>query len=368
MVLRELSIVNYKNIPEAELEFSPKINGFLGRNGMGKSNLLDAVYYLSFCKSFNGVTDSMVISRGESFAMLRGVYERRGAKEEITAGLTAGKRKSFKRKGKEYQRLSEHIGSFPLVIVSPRDSDLITGASDERRRLMDQVISQSDTLYLDHLIRYGRALEQRNKLLREHIVDHTLYEAVELAMTISAGYITDARFIWAERLQSIFEEYYKLIAGDGEPVALTYERPRLPLDSLLDQARRHDEIAGHTSVGPHRDDLSMEIASMPARRVASQGQCKTFTVALRLAQYEFLRQHSGLKPLLLLDDIFDKLDSTRVERIMEIARRDSIGQIFVTDTNRDHLDEIMSRMGGDYRLWEVERGRFSPIHTTTPTE
>lgn len=368
MVLRQLSILNYKNITEAELEFSPKINGFLGRNGMGKSNLLDAVYYLSFCKSFNGVTDAMVTTRGENFTMLKGIYERRGSSEEITAGLMTGRRKSFKRKGKEYQRLSEHIGSFPLVIVSPRDSDLITGAADERRRLMDQVISQSDTLYLDHLIRYGRSLEQRNRLLREHIVDHTLYEAVEMAMTLSAGYITRARAHWTERLQTIFEEYYKLIAGDDEPVALAYQPPQLPLDRLLDQARRHDEIAGHTSVGPHRDDLSMEIASMPARRVASQGQCKTFTVALRLAQYEFLRQHSGLKPLLLLDDIFDKLDSTRVERIMEIARRDNIGQIFVTDTNRDHLDEIVCRMGADHRLWEVDHGRFSPIHSATTTK
>jgi len=363
MVLRSLSIVNFKNIPEAGLEFSPKINGFLGRNGMGKSNMLDAIYYLSFCKSFNGVTDAMVIRRGENFAMLKGVYDRRGASEEITAGLMTGRRKSFKRKGKEYQRLSEHIGAFPLVIVSPRDSDLITGASDERRRLMDQVISQSDRLYLDHLIRYTRSLEQRNRLLRERIVDHTLYEAVETAMAISAAYITEARDRWTEKLQTIFNEYYRLIAGDNEPVTLSYDKPDTPLDLRLDQARRHDEIAGHTSVGPHRDDLTMEIASMPARRVASQGQCKTFTVALRLAQYEFLRLHSGLKPLLLLDDIFDKLDSTRVERIMEIARRDTIGQIFVTDTNRDHLDEIMSRMGGDYRLWEVEHGRFSPIHT-----
>lgn len=365
MVLRELSIVNYKNIPEAALEFSPKINGFLGQNGMGKSNLLDAIYYLSFCKSFTGVTDAMVVRRGESFAMLRGLYDRRGATEEISAGLMAGKRKTFKRKGKEYQKLSEHIGTLPLVMVSPRDNDLITGASDERRRFMDQVIAQSDPVYLDRLIRYMRSLEQRNRMLREHVVDHTLYEAVELSMAASADYITKARADWAGRLQTIFREYYRLIAGDDEPVDLSYPAPELPLDRLLDQARRHDEMVGYTSVGPHRDDLTMEISSMPVRKVASQGQCKTFTIALRLAQYEFLRSSSpGLKPLLLLDDIFDKLDSTRVERIMEIARRDSIGQIFVTDTNRDHLDEIMSRVGEDYRLWAVVRGRFNQIPTT----
>ncbi len=364
MVLRELSLVNFKNIPEAQLEFSPKINGLLGHNGMGKSNLLDAVYYLSFCKSFSGVPDSMIMRRGENFAMLRGLYDRRGTQEEISAGLMEGKRKSFKRKGKEYQRLSQHIGSFPLVMVAPRDSELITGASDERRRFMDQVISQSDPIYLDNLIRYNRSLEQRNKMLRDHVVDHTLYQAVELPMAMSADYITKTRASWVARLQVIFEEYYRLIAGDEEPVRLGYRTPAEPLDQLLDQARRHDERTGHTSVGPHRDDLEMEIANLPARRVASQGQCKTFTIALRLAQYEFLRENTGgLKPLLLLDDIFDKLDSTRVERIMEIARRDSIGQIFVTDTNRDHLDEIMTRVGGDYRLWEVERGNFTPINS-----
>lgn len=364
MVLRELSIVNYKNIPEARLEFSPRINGFLGHNGMGKSNLLDAVYYLSFCKSFTGVTDAMVVRRGESFAMLRGIYDRRGATEEICAGLAAGKRKSFKRKGKEYQKLSEHIGTLPLVMVSPRDSDLITGASDERRRFMDQVISQSDPVYLDRLIRYSRSLEQRNRMLRDRVVDHTLYEAVELSMTVNADYITRARAAWTARLQEIFSQYYSMIAGDDETVGIDYPLDNVPLQQRLDQARRHDEAVGHTSAGPHRDDLAMEIASLPVRRVASQGQCKTFTIALRLAQYEFLRAQSpSLKPLLLLDDIFDKLDSTRVERIMEIARRPSIGQIFVTDTNRDHLDEIMSRVGGDYRLWEVDRGRFNPIPT-----
>lgn len=365
MVLRELSVVNYKNIPEAALEFSPKINGFLGHNGMGKSNLLDAVYYLSFCKSFTGVTDAMVLRRGENFAMLRGLYDRRGTIEEISVGLMAGKRKSFKRKGKEYQKLSEHIGTLPLVMVAPRDNDLITGASDERRRFMDQVIAQSDPVYLDRLIRYTRSLEQRNRMLRDRVADHTLYEAVELSMAMSADYITKARAEWADRLQAIFRGYYRLIAGEDEPVNLSYPTPGLPLDTLLDQARRHDEIVGHTSVGPHRDDLTMEISSMPVRKVASQGQCKTFTIALRLAQYEFLRTGTpGLKPLLLLDDIFDKLDSTRVERIMEIARSETIGQIFVTDTNRDHLDEIMSRVGGDYRLWEVDRGRFNQIPTT----
>jgi DNA replication and repair protein RecF len=184
-----------------------------------------------------------------------------------------------------------------------------------------------------------------------------------MAMTLSADYITRARASQISRLAEIFGRYYRIIAGGDEPASLAYNPPAEPLTLLLDQARRHDEAAGHTSVGPHRDDLDMMIASMPARRIASQGQCKTFTIALRLAQYEFLREAGGgIRPLLLLDDIFDKLDADRVERIMEITKLDHIGQIFVTDTNRDHLDEIMSRMGGDYRLWEVDHGSFTPIH------
>ncbi len=362
MVLNELSILNFKNIAEARLRFSPRINGLLGLNGMGKSNLLDAIYYLSFCRSFSGVPDAMLLRRGEEQMMLRGNYTRRDADEELLVGMTSGRRKSFKRRGKEYQKLSAHIGSFPLVLISPRDSDLITGHSEERRRWMDQVISQSDSRYLDHLIRYNRGLEQRNRMLRDHIVDSVLYESVEAGMAVSAAYIAEVRRQWVERLQPIFTSYYHAVAGDQESVALRYNPPADDFLRQIDSARRRDEIVGHTTVGPHRDDLEMEVAGLPLRRVASQGQCKTFTVALRLAQYDFLHDAAQMKPLLLLDDIFDKLDATRVERIMELASRDHIGQIFVTDTNRDHLDQIMRRMGGDYRLWSVEEGVFTPIH------
>ena len=189
MILKQIRICNFKNIGEAKLEFSPKVNGLLGHNGMGKSNLLDAIYYLSFCKSFSGMTDSMLMRRGEDFLMVQGSYLRRGLDEEVAIGINKGRRKSLKRQGKEYQRLSSHIGAFPLVMSSPEDIELIRGASEGRRRLMDMVISQSDHIYLDELIRYSRALEQRNKLLRDGVVDHNLYLAVEMAMERSAGYI-----------------------------------------------------------------------------------------------------------------------------------------------------------------------------------
>ena len=364
MRLYELSLNNFKNISEARLELSGKVNCFLGNNGMGKSNLLDAIYFLSFCKSFSGVNDRLLIRRGEEWTMVRGRYERKGVDEELTLGLSAGRRKSLKRSGKEYPRLSAHIGAFPLVMVAPQDIDLIRESGEERRRWMDMVISQSDPQYLDALIRYNKGLEQRNRLLRDGCVDPALYTAVEMMMDMSAGYLYHARDRWVASLTGLFARYYSAIAGEGaEMPSLRYvshlQRQGVTMTVLLDEARRHDEIVRHTSVGPHRDDIEMELDGMPMRRTGSQGQCKTYTIALRLAQYDFLREATGMRPLLLLDDIFDKLDAGRVERIMGLVTSDSFGQIFITDTNRKHLDEIMHRTGGDYRLWEVENGGFT---------
>ena len=367
MRLEELSLTNFKNIPEARLEFSGQVNCFLGNNGMGKSNMLDAIYFLSFCKSFSRMPDKMLIRRGEEFAIARGRYVRKGVDEELMLGLSATRRKTLKRGGKEYDRLSSHIGSFPLVMVAPQDIDLIRESGEERRHWMDVVISQSDPVYLDHLIRYTRALEQRNRLLREGAVDANLYAAVEIVMDMSASYIHSVRTDKISELTEIFDRYYKAIAGSDENVTLTYQsglnREGTTMQMLLDEARRHDEIVKHTSVGPHRDDIGMELDGMPMRRTGSQGQCKTFTIALRLAQYDFLHTATGIRPLLLLDDIFDKLDSTRVERIMELVTSDAFGQIFITDTNRKHLDEIMERTGGDYRMWQVDNGIFTPTES-----
>lgn len=361
MRLDSLAITNFKNIADARLEFSGNVNCLLGDNGMGKSNLLDAIYTLSFTKSFSGLPDLQLIRRGEDFATLRGHYTRRGAAEELTMGLQQGRRKSFKRMGKEYERLSAHIGAFPLVMASPADSALVTGTGEERRRFMDQVISQGDPVYLDALIRYNRSLQQRNRMLRDHIVDHGLYVAVEMAMEGAAAYITRARKAWVDELTGIFGRYYHAVASPDEVPSLTLDghtASGTPLRELLDSARRHDEIVGHTSVGPHRDDLDLRLDGMGVRRTASQGQQKTYVLALRLAQYEFLARATGLKPLLLLDDVFDKLDATRVERLVEMVSSESFGQIFITDTNRSHLDSIMARAGGDHRSWLVSGGRF----------
>ena len=366
MILERLSLTNFKNIEHATLEFSSGVNCLLGNNGMGKSNLLDALYFLSFTKSFTGMTDAQLIRRGETWAMLKGEYMRRDTPEEITAALRQGARKSFRRAGKEYQRLHDHIGAFPLVMVSPADMDLAVGAPEVRRRFLDQIIAQHDPRYLAALGRYSQSLEQRNRMLRDGVTDRSLFEAVEFQMDGAARYLTDARVRAVERLREYFAPLHSGIGGDS-PVGLNLEsrmaqNPDTPLTAMLDARRERDAILKYTTVGPHRDDLEFTLQEMPLRRCASQGQTKTYTVALRLAQFAMLRESLEVTPLLLLDDIFDKLDASRVEAIMAMTTRSGqFGQIFITDTNRKHLDEIIRALPQDseaHRLWTVSAGNF----------
>ena len=365
MILRAISLTNFKNIASAQLELSPKINGLLGNNGMGKSNLLDAIHYLSLTKSYGRLPDALLIKKDEDFAIVNGRYTRHGAEEEINVGLRRAGRKSFRRGGKEYKRLSEHIGLFPAVMVAPADQNIITGSSEERRRFIDMIISQTDAPYLGALMRYNQALDQRNRMLRDEIADPLLYSAVEAVMADAAALIVQRRQEHIAALTELFNSFYKRIAGDGEPVEIIYEQSGASSPSFseaLDERRQRDSILKYTSVGPHRDDITFLLDGMPVRQTASQGQTKTFTIALRFAQYEFMARAIGRKPLLLLDDIFDKLDANRVERIIEVVSGEEFGQIFITDTNRKHLDEIMQRTGPDYRMFTVVHGEISPIY------
>jgi len=364
MILKSLAITNFKNIASANLEFSPKINCLLGNNGMGKSNLLDAIHFLSFAKSFGRLPDAMLIRRGEDFGIINGHYERHGTDEEINVGLRRGIRKSFRRGGKEYKRISAHIGLFPAVMSAPADQSLLTDGSEERRRFIDMIISQTDAPYLEALIRYNQALEQRNRMLRDGFSDPMLFESVETMMDSTASLIQRRRRENIVELAKIFGKYYAGIAGDEEEAGLEYVQSGKEHSSLrtaLDHARQRDTALKFTTAGPHRDDIFFTLSGMSAKQTASQGQMKTFTIALRLAQYEFLCRATGQNPLLLLDDIFDKLDAMRVEQIMAIVGRESFGQIFITDTNRKHLDEIMAISRQDYRLWSVDNGVFTPI-------
>lgn len=363
MLLDHLSILNFKNIPEADLPFVAGLNCIVGDNGMGKSNLLDAIYCLSIGRSLTGVPDTMLLRQGADLGVVRGQYTRDGQPELLALGLWADRRKGLKRGGKEV-RLSQHLGQFPLVASVPRDEELVRGSAEERRRWTDLLLSQTDPVYLDALIHYGRAMEQRNGMLRDGMTDRLLYESVETTLARTGSYIVTRRYALADSLREILGRVYPAIAGDdAEMPSLAYAGPENPtpetMMARLEAARRHDEAVRHTSVGPHRDDMEFTLAGMPMRRTASQGQAKTFTLGLRLAQYEFLRDRAAVRPLLLLDDIFDKLDTGRVTRIMKLVTGGDYGQCFITDTNSHHLDDILGESRLPHRLWHADRGSFT---------
>lgn len=364
MWLKRISILNYKNLEQVELAFSHKMNCIIGKNGMGKTNLMDAVYYLSFCKSSTNPIDSQNIRHEQDFFVIQGFYETDdGEPEEVYCGLKRRQKKQFKRNKKEYTRLSDHIGLIPLVMVSPADSLLIAGGSEERRRFMDVVISQFDREYLDALIRYNKALAQRNTLLKsETEPEDALMEVWEEMMASAGEAVYRKRLAFIEEFIPIFQSYYSYISQDREQVSLTYQSHVAEGDllALLRESRQRDRIMGYSLKGVHKDDLLMLLGDFPIKREGSQGQNKTYLIALKLAQFEFLkRTGSRTTPLVLLDDIFDKLDASRVEQIVKLVAGDNFGQIFITDTNRDHLDKILRKIEGDYKLFEVDNGEVS---------
>ena len=361
MILKRISILNYKNLEQVELDFSPKMNCFIGQNGMGKTNLLDAVYYLSFCKSATNPIDSQNMMHQRDFFVIQGFYETEsGDTEEIYCGMKRRQKKQFKRNKKEYTRLSDHIGFIPLVMVSPSDAELISGGSEERRRFMDVVISQYDKEYLEALIRYNKALQQRNTLLKnEQGFDEELMEVWEEMMAASGEVVYRKRCAFIEEFIPIFQAFYSQISRNKEEVGLVYESHARQgnLVQLLKESRQRDQIMGYSLKGIHKDDLLMQLGDYPIKKEGSQGQNKTYLIALKLAQFDFLRRTgSNTTPLLLLDDIFDKLDASRVEEIVKLVSGDKFGQIFITDTNRDHLDKIMQKIEGEYKVFSVEDG------------
>lgn len=364
MVLKHISILNYKNLKQVELDFSPKMNCFIGLNGMGKTNLLDAIYYLSFCKSSTNPIDTQNICHNEEFFVIHGLYlGREGAPEDVYCGLKRKHKKQFRRNKKEYQRLSDHIGFLPLVMVSPADAELIGGGSDERRRFMDVVISQYDKEYLDTLIQYNRALAQRNALLKmEQEPDEELMLVWEEMMAATGEAIYKKRLAFIDEFTPIFQTFYSLISRDSEEVAISYDS-HVAQGSLLDQlkaCRLRDRAIGYSTKGIHKDELSMLLDAFPIKREGSQGQNKTYLIALKLAQFDFLRRTgSNTTPILLLDDIFDKLDALRVGQIIKMVSGDSFGQIFITDTNREHLDQMLAEMAHEYKVFTVNEGEVS---------
>ena len=364
MFLREISILNYKNIREATLRFSDKLNCFVGLNGQGKTNILDAIYYLSFTKSAYNTIDSQNITHNADMALIQGRYDFDNATEDtsevISCGIKRGVKKQFRRGKKDYQRLIDHIGLIPLVMVSPQDSELISEGSDERRRFVDGVISQYNKQYLEHLTQYNALLKQRNALLKQYEdypqnAPAELFEVIEMQMVVHATYIFEQRTDFIQRFVPAFQEVYSAISGNSEQVSLHYTSQLQDRDlaEAFARTRQRDLIVGWTTQGIHKDELDMRLGEYPLKRVGSQGQQKSYLLAMKLGQAIFLG-----KPILLLDDIFDKLDSERVERIIRLVSSERFGQIFITDTDRQHLTSILQGIHHASCVFHVSNGEF----------
>ena len=364
MILNRLSIFNYKNISSAELDFVPKLNCLVGMNGEGKTNVLDVIHFLSLAKSSTTSMDSQAIMHGQELMSIQGEYEHEdGTHETIHCGLKKGQKKVLRRGKKAYRRIADHIGLIPLIMVSPADQWLIAGGSEERRHFLDIVISQYNQTYLDALVRYNKALQQRNTLLKqEEEPDNELMALLEEEMARVGTYIYEERKRYVELFIPTFQSFYSLISQEKEQVSLTYSSngERGDLLEVIRRDRAKDRAVGYSLHGTHRDDLQMMLGGFPIKREGSQGQNKTFLIALKLAQFDFLKQTgSHTSPLLLLDDIFDKLDATRVQQIIKLVSGDHFGQIFLTDTNREHLDHILSTTTSSYRLFQVKGGNIT---------
>ncbi len=365
MILQKLSLVNFKNYEQAELSFSEKINCFVGNNGIGKTNLLDAIHYLSISKSYFNIIDSQNIRHNNDFFVIQGNYIINDHEEEIYCGFKRNSRKILKRNKKEYERLADHIGLVPVVMITPSDSSLISEGSEERRKLIDSIISQYDKIYLDDLIQYNHILLQRNKFLKE-ISHHSNYDKDILEVysdqLVSLGEkIYDKRFKFIESFSPVFKKYYSAIAGTNEIAEIRYQSQLNGTDfkSLLVETLQKDKILEYTSTGIHKDDLILNLDGYLAKKIASQGQQKTYVVALKLAEFDFISTISGKKPLLLLDDIFDKFDPTRVKQIIQLVSDKHFGQIFITDTELNRIQSVLKEISFGHSIFIVEPGKIT---------
>ncbi|RZJ67072.1 MAG: DNA replication and repair protein RecF [Flavobacterium sp.] len=359
MYLKKISLLNYKNFDDAHFEFDSKVNCFVGRNGVGKTNVLDAVYHLAYGRSYFNPMAMQNIRHGEEFFVIDGEFEKAGRSETIVCSLKKGQKKILKRNGKVYEKFSDHIGFIPLVIISPTDRDLIVEGSEVRRSFIDSVISQLDSTYLQQLIQYQKILTQRNALLKYFAANRT-FEPDTLViydeqLDVLAQPIFEKRRDFVDEFVPIFNQYHQTITDSAENVQIVYHShlAQNGMIALLNDHIQRDRALQYTSVGIHKDDLSFEIDSHPIKKFGSQGQQKSFLIALKLAQFEFVRKQSGEKPILLFDDIFDKLDETRVAKIVEMVNNDAFGQLFISDTHPQRTEEIVKQTHQSYKMFTL---------------
>ncbi len=359
MILKKISILNYKNFDTKTFQFDSKINCFVGPNGVGKTNILDAIYHLSFGKSYFNPIATQNIKHNEDFFVVDGLYEINEREEKIIVSLKKGQKKIIKRNGKAYERFSNHIGLLPLVIISPTDRDLITEGSETRRKFIDGIISQNDKTYLQNLIKYNKVLAQRNALLKYFALNSTFnsdtLDIYNEQLNKLGHLIFNKRDTFLKEFVPIFKAQYKIISNNNETVNLVYKSDlfKTELNKLLDNNLNKDRALQYTSVGIHKDDLSFEIDQYSIKKFGSQGQQKSFLIALKLAQFDFIKAQSGINPILLLDDIFDKLDAQRVSQIITLVDDENFGQIFISDTHPERTEKAIKQVHQTYQIFNL---------------
>ena len=367
MYLKKLSLTNFKNYEQADMEFSPKINCIVGDNGVGKTNILDAIHYLSLTKSFFNNIDSVSIRHGVDFFIIQGFFVKDGEEDNVFCSFHRQKQKILRRNGKEYERLSDHIGRYPVVMISPADNALIGEGSEERRKFMNKIISQYNAEYLNSALNYNKALQQRNRVLR----DFKAFDSYdnEMLSVWDAQLIRYGTFVYSERdmlineLIPVFREYYSMVSNQKEKVRLRY-RSHLnegDFNGILKDALTKDRSLEYTTVGIHKDDLLFEMDGYPVRLLGSQGQQKSYLVALKLAKFDYIKKKAGFPPILLLDDIFDKFDAERVAQIIRLVGNHRFGQIFITDTHQDRLQNILNTLNTDYKLFRIREAGIDEV-------
>lgn len=366
MYLKRIIISDFKNIREAELEFSPRVNSISGNNGEGKTNLLDAIYYLSMTKSYFNSSDVYTFPYGKNRSALNGTYITgdSAAEERISLGIQSDSGKIVKRNGKTYERISEHIGLIPIVMVSPSDTQLVNGGAEERRKFINSLLSQTDKEYLYRIQRYNQLLAQRNRLLKQPEMTADLLQTITERMSPDALYIYNRRAELSTDMKKIAGEYYAALCGSNESVSLEYTSDLREyaqfgdeaLCRLLGEAAQRDAILKYTTAGIHRDDIEFSIMGHPLKRCGSQGQQKSFLIALKLAQFTLMKRLHSVEPILLLDDVFDKLDMQRVEYLLKLVSGEGFGQIFITESNKVRLERLSAAISSDIKFFEVKGG------------
>jgi DNA replication and repair protein RecF len=367
MYLEKLTLTNFKNYGQTEMKFSPRINCIVGNNGVGKTNILDAIHYLSLTKSFFNNIDSVSIKHNEDYFIIQGSFKTDGESDIIVCSFQRQKQKIFKRNNKDYQRLTDHIGKYPVVMISPAEGALISEGSEERRKFLNKIISQYNLIYLDSVLNYNKALQQRNRLLKDFRANGKFDEM--MLSVWDAQLVKYGSLIFSERRQlvddivPVFQEYYSFISDSREKVSLRYRSQLSESDfaGLLKSTVTRDMALEYTTEGVHKDDLIFEMAAYPVKTLGSQGQQKSYLLALKLAEFDYIKSKAGFTPILLLDDIFDKFDADRVSQIIRLVGNHRFGQIFLTDTHRERLLEILNLLDTEYKLFHIGDSGISEI-------